>query len=250
VPHLRAGKTALTPAATARQWRADISGELQMIETSELGSAVHAKMDDGKVNAISMPMLEALKSVMEDAAAKQQPVVLEGKPGLFSAGFDLKTFAKGADAALELLQAGQDAIVSILEHPAPVVTLCTGHAYPAGAFLMMASDRAIGIRGDFVLGMNESQIGLVLPSYSIALATRRLTPSGRKAIGTGMMFDPEEALRVGYLDKLVDPEELNTERAALPAFFETMKIPAFAGNKAQVNADVIAAIKATELPKL
>jgi len=65
-----------------------------------------------------------------------------------------------------------------------------------------------------------------------------------------MMFDPEEALRVGYLDKLVDPEELNTERAALPAFFETMKIPAFAGNKAQVNADVIAAIKATELPKL
>lgn len=91
---------------------------------------------------------------------------------------------------------------------------------------------------------------MFLPAYSIALATRRLAPSGRKAIGTGMMFDPEEALRVGYLDKLVDPGDLDAERAALPAFFEGMKLPAFAGNKAQVNAEVIAAIEATELPKL
>ncbi|ABC63297.1 crotonase/enoyl-CoA hydratase family protein [Erythrobacter litoralis] len=221
-----------------------------MIETTELGAAIHARMDDGKVNDISMPMLDRLQEVLGKAAAKQQPVVLEGKPGLFSAGFDLKTFAKGADAALKLLQAGQDAILAILRHPAPVVTICTGNAFPAGAFLMMASDRAIGIRGDFKIGMNETMIGLVLPAYSIALATRRLAPSGRKAIGTGMMFDPEEALRVGYLDKLVDPGDLDAERAALPAFFEGMKLPAFAGNKAQVNAEVIAAIEATELPKL
>ena len=221
-----------------------------MIETTELGPAIHARMDDGKVNAISVPMAERLQQVLADAAAAQRPVVLEGKPGLFSAGFDLKTFAKGPQAALELLQAGQDAILAILRHPAPVVTICTGNAFPAGAFLMMASDHAIGVRGDFRIGMNETLIGLVLPAYSIALATRRLAPSGRKAIGTGMMFDPEEALRVGYLDKLVDADALDAERAALPAFFDGMKMPAFAGNKAQANADVIAAIEATELPKI
>lgn len=221
-----------------------------MLEIGELGSAVHAKMDDGKVNAMSIPMLAAIREMLAAAAAKQQPVVLEGKPGLFSAGFDLKTFAQGPGPALEMLQAGLDTILDILSHPAPVVTLCTGNAYPAGAFLMMASDRAIGVRGEFKLGMNETQIGLVLPSYAVVLATSRLSPSGRKAIGTGMMFDPEEALRVGYLDKLVDPSELDTERAALPAFFDSMKLPAFAGNKAQVNAELIAALKATELPKL
>lgn len=221
-----------------------------MLEIGELGPAVHAKMDDGKVNAMSIPMLARIRQVLADAAKRQQPVVLEGKPGLFSAGFDLKTFAKGPSAALEMLQEGQDTILDILTHPAPVVTICTGNAYPAGAFLMMASDRAIGIRGDFKIGMNETQIGLVLPAFAVVLATHRLAPSGRKAISTGMMFDPEEALRVGYLDRLVDPAGLDAERAALPDFFASMKLPAFVGNKAQVNAEVIAAIKATEMPKL
>lgn len=221
-----------------------------MIETTELGMAVHARMDDGKVNAMSIPMLARLREILSDAAARQQPVILEGKPGLFSAGFDLKTFAQGPGPALEMLQAGLDAIIDILSHPAPVVTLCTGNAYPAGAFLMMASDRAIGVRGDFKIGMNETQIGLVLPEYAVTLATHRLAPSGRKAIATGMMFDPEEALRVGYVDKLLAPAELDAERAALPAFFGSMQLHAFAGNKAQVNAKVIAALKATALPDL
>ncbi|WP_284125476.1 crotonase/enoyl-CoA hydratase family protein [Parerythrobacter aestuarii] len=221
-----------------------------MIETSELGPAVHARMDDGKVNAMSIPMLARIREVLANAAAKQLPVVLEGKPGLFSAGFDLKTFAQGPGPALEMLQAGQDAILDILTHPAPVVTICTGNAYPAGAFLMMASDRAIGIRGDFKIGMNETLIGLVLPAFAVVLATHRLAPSGRKAISTGMMFDPDEALRVGYLDRLVDAEALEIERAALPNYFDSMKLPAFAGNKAQVNAGVIEGIKATKMPEL
>ncbi len=221
-----------------------------MIETAELGSAVHAKMDDGKVNAMSIPMLARLRELLAEAAGRRQPVVLEGKPGLFSAGFDLKTFAQGPGPALEMLQAGLDTILDILSHPAPVITLCTGNAYPAGAFLLMASDRAIGVRGDFRIGMNETLIGLVLPEYAVTLATHRLAPSGRKAIATGAMFDPDEALRVGYLDKLVEPRDLDAERAGLPAFFDGMQIHAFAGNKAQVNAKLIAALKATKLPDL
>ena len=221
-----------------------------MIETASLGPAVHAQMDDGKVNAMSIPMLARLREILADAAARRQPVVLEGKPGLFSAGFDLKTFAQGPGPALEMLQAGLNTILDILSHPAPVVTLCTGNAYPAGAFMMMASDRAIGVRGDFRIGMNETLIGLVLPEYAVTLATHRLAPSGRKAIATGMMFEPDDALRAGYLDRLVDQNDLDAERDALPAFFDGMQMHAFAGNKAQVNAKVIADLKATKLPDL
>ena len=68
---------------------------------------------------------------------------------------------------------------------------CTGHAFPAGAFLLMAADTRIGADGPFKLGLNEVRIGLTLPWFAIVLARHRLTPAHfDHAAVTGTMFDP------------------------------------------------------------
>ena len=126
-------------------------------------------IDDGKVNALNKEKLDLLVAALAEAAGDFSPIVIRGRKGIFSAGFDLKGFAAGPDVATAQLQAGKDAILAILRHPAPVITVCEGHAYPMGAFLMLAADRAIGLEGEFITGMNESAIGMALPIYPMIL---------------------------------------------------------------------------------
>ena len=54
-------------------------------------------MDDGKANAVSNTMLEALEHALNEAEQKAEAVVLAGRPGLFCAGFDLKIMKGGSD---------------------------------------------------------------------------------------------------------------------------------------------------------
>ena len=117
-------------------------------------------MDDGKVNVFSFDMLRALHGALDEAERDQTAVLLRGRPGYFSAGFDLKVLRDAtAEETRELLTLGATLAGRILLFPAPVVIACTGHAFPAGAFLLMAADERIGAAGPFKLGLNEVRIG-------------------------------------------------------------------------------------------
>ena len=103
-------------------------------------------MDDGKVNVFSIPMLRALHEAFDQAERDGTVVLLTGRPGCFSAGFDLKALAGPPEDAVTLLRLGATLAERILSFPAPVVVACTGHAFPAGAFLLMAADTRVGRR--------------------------------------------------------------------------------------------------------
>ncbi|TRD09864.1 crotonase/enoyl-CoA hydratase family protein [Erythrobacter insulae] len=205
-------------------------------------------MDDGKVNALNKEKLDALVAKLADCAKDQAPVAICGRKGIFSAGFDLKGFAAGPEMATAQLQAGKDAILAILRHPAPIITVCEGHAYPMGAFLMLAADHAIGTEGDFVTGMNESAIGMALPIYPMILGAARLSPHGRKAVATSEMFDPHAAHDVGYFQNVVPAEAVDATLAATLTHMKTLNPGAFNANKTAMNDKLIKDIEASPLP--
>ena len=215
--------------------------------TQESGAHI-IQMDDGKVNALNKEKLDALVTTLAEAAKDQAPVAIKGRKGIFSAGFDLKGFAAGPETATAQLQAGKDAILAILRHPAPVVTVCEGHAYPMGAFLMLAADRAIGIEGEFVTGMNESAIGMALPIYPMILGAARLSPHGRKAVATSQMFSPHEAREVGYFDDVVAPDDVDVLLEKVLGELKGLNAGAFHANKSAMNKQLIADIEASPLP--
>ena len=166
-------------------------------------------MDDGKVNVFSIPMLHALHEAFDDAERDGTVVLLTGRPGCFSAGFDLKALAGPPDDAVTLLRLGATLAERILSFPAPVAVACTGHAFPAGAFLLMAADTRVGADGPFKLGLNEVRIGLTLPWFAVVLARHRLTPAHfDHAAVTGAMLDPHTAREAGLLDAVVPPDKL------------------------------------------
>lgn len=183
------------------------------------------RLDDGKANALNLVFLAAIHEALNEAEKTNTPVVIYGRPGVFSAGFDLKELGAGEETACRLLRAGAELCLRLLAFPRPVIAACTGHAYPMGAFMLMSSDYRLGAEGAFKIGMNEATIGLVVPSFAIELARSRLTPAAfNRTVLTGAMFSPTEAAVAGLLDEVCAPNELMAaaarkggELAALPA---------------------------------
>ncbi len=168
-------------------------------------------MDDGRVNVFSIPMLRALHDAFDQAERDGTVVLLTGRPGCFSAGFDLGVFQGPAQDALVMLRLGATLAERILSFPAPVAVACTGHAFPAGAFLLMAADTRLGADGPFKLGLNEVRIGLTLPWFAVVLARHRLSPAHfDHAAVTGAMFDPAGAREAGLLDAVVPPDRIDS----------------------------------------
>lgn len=210
-------------------------------------------LDDGKVNAMSFDMLSEIARRLDEAKAPGGPVVLKGRPGMFSAGFDLKTFALGPEPARDMVLAGVGLIQKMLTYPRPIVTVCTGHAYPMGAFLMLSADVRFGVAGPWRIGMNEVAIGLTVPQFAIELARHRLTPPGFGRVSTGTMFDPIEAAHVGYLDHIhaVDEIDAAVERELLR--LQKLDWPSYEATKAPINERVsqaIATAAASYRPKI
>ena len=185
-------------------------------------------MDDGKANAFSLDMTTALSTGLDRAKDEAEVVVIQGKPGLFCAGFDLKVINGPKEGILEMVTAGAELALKTYMHPQPVIIGCTGHAMAAGALFLCAADYRIGILGEFKIGLNETSIGLSLPTWGIELARDRLDNRmlNRATLGSEL-FTPERAAEVGYLDEAVDGVEFSIRLGEKAIEFKKMGQPAY-----------------------
>src|SRR5262245_31356964 len=101
-------------------------------------------MDDGKVNALSPPMLGELAGALDRAAADRAAVLLTGREAVFSAGFDLPTLRVGGAESVAMVRAGFELAARLLAFPTPVTIACTGHAVAMGALLLLSGDYRVG----------------------------------------------------------------------------------------------------------
>ena len=172
-------------------------------------------LDNGKANALSPEVFEALNSALDRAEQDRAVVVLSGKPGIFSGGYDLKVMTSGPDAAKGLVSIGSTLSRRLLSHPYPVIAMCTGHAIAKGAFLLLSADYRIGVEGPFKIGLNEVAIGMTMHHAGIELARARLTNSAfNRSVINAEMFSPAQAVEAGFLDRIVSAEELEAEALA------------------------------------
>ena len=77
------------------------------------------KLDDGKANALSLPMQQAFNSALDQAQQAKLPVVITGRSGILSAGFDLKTLAASGQPAVDMLNGGIEIALRLLSFETP-----------------------------------------------------------------------------------------------------------------------------------
>jgi enoyl-CoA hydratase len=208
--------------------------ELVSVETHD--THVLITMDDGKANALGFDMLDALNAALDQAEAAAKVIVLAGRPGKFSAGFDLNVMAGGGEAMVRLLRTGAGLSQRLLTFPTPVVLAVSGHALAMGALLCLSADYRIGLRGAYKIGLNEVAIGMTLPWFGIELARNRLEETRiNAAVGLAQIYTPDEAVAIGYLDEAVDDGELIERATAMAATFSTLDMAAHKATKARVR---------------
>lgn len=168
-------------------------------------------MDDGKRNAFSPKMLGEIYDALEQAEDAGAAVVITGREGVLSAGFDLKVMRAGGVKTVQMLRAGYALTARLLSFPTPVVIASPGHAYAMGAFMLLSGDYRFGVPGPYTYVANEVAIGLPMPRVGCEVMRLRLNPAAReRAVTLAEAFCPEQALAVGFVDALVPPEQLLT----------------------------------------
>jgi enoyl-CoA hydratase len=204
------------------------------------------RLDHGKPNSISKAVADELMSALEEAEKSADAIVLFGKAGMFSGGFDLPTMKKGPTATRAMLKAGATLLMSIFNHPKPVVIGCGGHAIAMGAFIAMAGDERIGAEGSFKIGMNETAIGMTLPTFALELARARLSKRHfDRALVHSTIYDPAGAVEAGILDRVVTPDRLEAECLEAATRLASLKQPAFRNNKRLAHAETVDVILST-----
>jgi enoyl-CoA hydratase len=215
------------------------------LATYELeGRVATIAMDDGKVNALSIEMLKAVMAALDEAEADGAVVLLTGREKYFSAGFDLKVFSERPGEIVEMLTLGARLSERLLSFPTPVVVACNGHAIAAGTFPALAADLRIGVEGPYRLGLNEVKIGLTVPLYVVELARQRLTPRDyNRSLVTAAMYDPEEAVGAGFLDRVVPAGGLREESLGAAEELAGLDMEAHAATKLRVRGAALKALR-------
>jgi enoyl-CoA hydratase len=202
-------------------------------------------LDDGKANAMSPAMLTELNAALDQAEKDKAAVLLTGRKGVFSAGFDLKVLAAGGSTAFDMLMAGFHTAERLLTFTAPVIVACNGHALAMGVFLVASADYVIAADGAYKIGANEVAIGLTMPKSVSEICRNRLTPSYfSRAMITSEIFTPGEAATAGFVDRVVPEADLEQASREVATRLAKLNRPAYAATKHRVRTPVMQAVRA------
>ncbi len=204
-------------------------------------------IDDGKANALSFDVLDALDAGLDRAESDNaDAVVIAGRAGMFSGGFDLAVMRSGDGVAtMELVTKGADLVLRMYRGGLPIVAACTGHAVAAGAFVLLGAHYRVGAEGAYRIFLIETQNGMVLPDWAVEITVERLVgPHAQQAAIESRIYDPATAVTAGFLDRVVPDGEVLDAALAEAERLAALPAAAYAGNAAKVRAPGVARLEA------
>lgn len=131
----------------------------------------------------------------------------------FVAGADIKEMASldrnGSEAFSKLLQEANNVLTRMRK---VVIAAINGHALGGGCELAMACDYRWMKKGKALIGLPEATLG-ILPGAGGTQRLPRLVglPKAMDILLRGKAMGPEEALEIGLVDRLVEPEHFMDE---------------------------------------
>lgn len=167
-------------------------------------------LDDEKANALSSPLMNALRFTLRDLSTTAGSIVLAGRSGFFSGGLDIKLMptlsqVERADMVRDLGRL----LLELYLLPRPVVAAVTGHALGGGALLALACDVRLAADTKLRFGLNEVTIGLPMPSFGVEIARSAISAEWlAEAVMHGKIYTVEKALARNLFESVHSPDVL------------------------------------------
>jgi len=182
-----------------------------MIECTQHDGIHELRLARPPVNALNPELCrllaEAIAAALADGA---RGIVLGGGPGVFSAGLDVPhLLTLDGDGLRSAWQGFIDAARALARSPVPVAAALNGHAPAGGCVLALCCDYRVMAQGDYRIGLNETQVGLIAPE-GIQRLMRRVVGAHRaeRLLVGGEMVDAQRAHAIGLVDELAPIEEV------------------------------------------
>jgi enoyl-CoA hydratase len=169
-------------------------------------------MNRPPANALNQDLVHELDTMLDQVAADQEikVVVLTSALKVFMAGADIKMMLDISEAEFEkTINATQKLTLKIEEIPKLVIAAINGHALGGGCELVLACDFRFMARGKARIGLPEVSLGL-LPGGGGTQRLARLLGKTKalELIVTGESLSADEALAIGLVNKVFEPDEL------------------------------------------
>lgn len=197
---------------------------MAILEVTQRDAVTHLTMNSPeRLNALSDEMLAALQETLDALAedASCRVITLSGAGKAFCAGHDLRQMQAmrqnedgGAAAFADLFARCTNVMLRIQSMPQPVIAQVHGIATAAGCQLVATCDMAVAGEGTR-FGVNGVNIGLFCSTPMVALSRNIAPKKAFEMLTTGDFIEAARAEELGLINRVVAPEALAEETAAL-----------------------------------
>jgi enoyl-CoA hydratase/carnithine racemase len=169
-------------------------------------------LNRGRANAINTQLLLELKAAVQELDADNEigGLVIAGKENFFSAGVDLiDVFRYNEEQTREFWTEFLAFQAVLAGFKKPFVTAITGHSPAGGCIIALCSDYRVMAKGDFIIGLNEVPVGIIVPDSVFELYSFWIgRAKAYRFLLEGKLLKADEALANGLIDELAEPSEV------------------------------------------
>ena len=183
---------------------------------SKSGAVGTITMDRPPANSYEINFMKDLDAAVEaagDDGAVKVIILRSASEKFFSAGADIKAFmANDTPANMEMIRLAHATLAKMADSNKIFIAAINGHALGGGLEMALACDLRFAAEGNYALGLPEVTLGL-LPGNGGTQRLPRLI-GANKALAmmiTGERVSPDEAQRLGLVNKLFPAEKLLEE---------------------------------------
>lgn len=190
------------------------------------------------LNALSTEFIQEMHAKFKELMQENLSVlIITGVEKAFVAGANIKEMQSlSEEEALQFAKNGHEAFETLEHFPAPVIAMINGYALGGGSELALACDFRFA-SSKAKLGQPEVGLG-ICPGFAGTQRLKKLVgPSKAKdLIFTGRTIGAEEALAMGYVDRVFAPEELLEKTLEFARLIEKNSPYAVRVSKQAINA--------------
>lgn len=203
-------------------------------------------LDDGKANVFSSAMSSTINQLLDEVPNDKGALLITGRQGLLSGGFDLKTMTGGeAKDIIEMTVNGFKLLARIYGFSRPVVVASSGHAIALGAFLLCCADYRVGAKGKYLVQANEHRNDMSIPIPILEISKSRISKRHwHRAILNAEAYPIDQSVEAGYLDEVVDEEDLMKRAMEVATDLATLGHPHYQMTKDLDQKDILERINA------
>ena len=207
-------------------------------------------LDRGKSNAMNGEMISEFNDMLRNIAADQNiaGVLITGKAHFFSAGLDLiELYNYNETEVADFWNLFLNFVGTITAFKKPMVAAINGHSPAGGCVIALACDYRVMSEGQYIIGLNEVPVGITVPNSIFNLYAFWIgQANAHRSLLEGRLFSPEEALKIGLVDEVVNSAGILTAAERKIRKYMAMERNTWEQSKLSIRKDLIASTSADQ----